>query len=232
MDDRADLPGSVATAPAHPAMVDAAAQQRTMPIQLWIDPICPWCLIGITRMTRAAEQLGIVADVQLRAYRLHPDWPSDGMSWRDFQQCRSLSDGIFNQIAAVGRAEGLAFDFSRIARVPDTTSIHRLLSAAKATGHALSVYHAMADAYFFRQANLADADTLREAAIRGGMSADAVRAALDSPDTLHRLLADEREARAMGVGGVPFMRFGRLAVAGAQTIVAYTQLLQRHLPPC
>lgn len=203
--------------------------RRTDPIDLWIDVICPWCLIALKRLEHAAGELGLVPDIRLRAFRLHRDWPPHGMAWRDFQAARNLADAVFDHVAVVGRGDGIDLHFSRIARVPDTTTLHRLLIAAGRRELSLAVYRAMADAYFHAGANLADPATIISLADRAGMTPAAVDAAFVRQDILDAISADEHEAQRLGARGVPFMRLGGNAVAGAQSLAAYSNLLQRNL---
>jgi predicted DsbA family dithiol-disulfide isomerase len=202
--------------------------ERRVAVDLWIDPICPRCLIGMTQMERAAAALGVALDLRLRAFRLHPIWPADGMDWRQFQAHRDLPDAVFDRVAEAGWTHGLDFRFSEIARVPDTTDMHRLLIAA-GPGQARALYVAFSDAYFFRRENLADPAILRGAAARGGLSRTQFDAALSDPTTLSRLTGDEAEARALGVTGVPFLRLGQARLSGAQGEGGYARLLGQVL---
>jgi predicted DsbA family dithiol-disulfide isomerase len=197
-------------------------------LDLWIDPICPWCLIGVTQLERAAAALGVALDLRFRAFRLHPVWPAEGMGWRQFQAHRDLPDPVFDRVAEAGRAHGLEFRFSEIARVPDTTDMHRLLIAA-GQDRARALYGAFADAYFFRRENLADPAILRATAVRGGLSRTQFNAALSDPETLARLTQDEAEARAMCVTGVPLLRLGQAHLCGAQGEAGYARLLGQVL---
>lgn len=199
-------------------------------LDLWIDPICPWCLIGVTQLERAAAALDVALDLRFRAFRLHPVWPAEGMGWRQFQAHRDLPDPVFDRVAEAGRAHGLEFRFSEIARVPDTTDMHRLLIAA-GPDRARALYAAFADAYFFRRENLADPAILRAAAGRGGLAEIEVDAALSDLATLSRLTGDEAEARAMGVTGVPLLRLGQSRLSGAQGEAAYARLLNQAVAP-
>lgn len=199
---------------------------QTALIDMWIDVICPWCLIALTRLNRAAGTLGMEPQIRLRAFRLHRDWPAHGMSWRDFQVVRNLPDAVFDHVAAVGRSDGLNFDFRRIARVPETTGLHLALIAAARGGSAVALYRALAEAYFFNEADLSDPTTVIAAAAQAGLSRDMLDAAFGSPAIGRILIDDEREASSLGVRGVPFLRFGDLTVAGAQPVAAYAQLLR------
>ncbi len=194
-------------------------------IELWIDPICPWCLIGITQLERAAASLGYEIEPRLRTFRLHPVWPDEGMGWRQFQAHRDLPDAIFNRVAKAGAREGLTFEFARITRVPNTAPLHRLLIAAGGPMQAMAVYRAFIDSYFFRFENLADPAIVTAAALRAGLSGDVIETAFIDPLIERRMLADEAQARSIGVLGVPFARIGDRLLPGAQGHELYARAL-------
>jgi predicted DsbA family dithiol-disulfide isomerase len=176
---------------------------------------------------QAASIIGIAPEVRLRGFRLHPEWPADGLSWRDFQMRRHLPDPVFDRIAQVARAEGIDLDFSRIVRVPDTAPLHRLLLAAQPHGLALRLYRAFAQAYFFDGINLADRDTVLAVAASAGLDPEAAGLALEDPDLTALLEADEAQGRVLGIQGVPFLLAKGRALPGAVSPSAYQTLLQR-----
>lgn len=200
-------------------------------VDLWIDPICPWCLIGVTQLERAAASIGVVPTINFRAFRLHPAWPSEGKAWRDFQTYRNLPDAVFDRVAKAGAHEGIAFDFGRVARVPDTAPLHQILIAAAEAGLAREVCRAFTDSYFFGGENLANPDVVLTAALRGGLSQLAVSTALSDPAVERRMLADEADARSIGLSGVPFGRIGNLSMSGAQGVAGYAEALAAALTP-
>lgn len=198
-------------------------------VEMWLDIICPWCLIGLARLERAMARAGVDRPIILRPFRLHPDWPSDGYDWRTFQLVRGLPDRVFAHVAAVGRMEDFDFDFDRVARVPDTLPLHRLLLAGAEGGIARCVYRAFASAYFDGSANLADPAAIRATALAAGLSEDAIVAALGEPGRLADVAASESKARRLGAHGVPFFRFASGDVAyGALDISEFERLLPRE----
>lgn len=204
-----------------PARLDGA-------VEMWLDIICPWCLIGLTRFERAMARAGVDRPIVLRPFRLHPDWPSDGYDWRTFQLVRGLPDRVFAHVAAVGRMEGFDFDFDRVARVPDTLPLHRLLLAGADAGIARPLYCAFASAYFEAGANLSDSSVIRATALAAGLSEVTILASLADPARLAAVEESEREARRLGAHGVPFFRFPSGAVAyGALAAEEFESLLPR-----
>jgi protein disulfide-isomerase len=71
--------------------------------------------------------------------------------------------------------------------------------------------------YFLEGADLTQTDNLIQLARRAGLEDGATRASLDDDAQRQEVLAQDEQARALGVSGVPFFIFDqRLAVSGAQ----------------
>ena len=125
--------------------------------------------------------------------------------------------------------EGLAYDFDR-AIAANTFAAHRLVHLARTTGGselAERVLEALFSAHFEHGADLGDDDTLVRIVSGAGVDAEAARAALAGDAGADAVRADEDEARALGVTGVPFFVVDRrIAVSGAQPADVFTQLLE------
>jgi predicted DsbA family dithiol-disulfide isomerase len=136
---------------------------------------------------------------------------------------------MFAQVTAVAAGEGLAYDFDRALAV-NTFAAHRLVHLARTTGGAElaeRVLEALFSAHFEHGADLGDDETLVRLVSGAGIDEEAVRAALAGDDGADAVRADEDEARALGVTGVPFFVVDRrIAVSGAQPAEVFTQLLE------
>ena len=136
---------------------------------------------------------------------------------------------MFAQVTAVAAGEGLAYDFDR-AIAANTFAAHRLVHLARTTGGselAERVLEALFSAHFEHGADLGDDDTLVRIVSGAGVDAEAARAALAGDAGADAVRADEDEARALGVTGVPFFVVDRrIAVSGAQPADVFTQLLE------
>jgi predicted DsbA family dithiol-disulfide isomerase len=66
------------------------------------DFICPWCLVGERRLTKAISTLpkGIEVDIEWKPFELNPNMPAEGMDRRLY---RSLK---FGSLAAAGKLRG------------------------------------------------------------------------------------------------------------------------------
>jgi predicted DsbA family dithiol-disulfide isomerase len=102
---------------------------------------------------------------------------------------------------------------------PNTLETHRLIAWAQGRGD-LDAVSALVErlfhAYFVDGSFLGDREELVRAAGAAGFDPAGVRAMLETEEGSDIVAAEDREARSVGVQGVPFFIFnGRIAVSGA-----------------
>jgi predicted DsbA family dithiol-disulfide isomerase len=134
-------------------------------IDVVFDFVCPWCYIGKRRLEAALdvwkeEHAGEPEPiVRWLPFQLNPEIPPEGMSRREHQECKHGPAGPDprkqEQMAALGRRLGVAFEFDRITVQPNTLDAHRLSGCAQRQG----AQDAMVEALFegiqkYSQSNL------------------------------------------------------------------------------
>ena len=194
-------------------------------IDIVSDVVCPWCYIGKRRLEAALARREPNAQPMPRwlAFQLNPDIPAGGVDRRSYLEQkfggRARAQEIYARIEAAGREVGIAFDFARIERQPNTVDAHRLLAWAQDTDPvaADALVERLFRAYFIEGVNIGDIDSLATLAGDAGFDAIGARAWLVSDAGRAAIAAEEQRARELGVTGVPFFVFNqRLAVSGAQ----------------
>jgi len=202
----------------------------TLTIDIVSDVICPWCFIGKRRLEKALGDRS--ATVRWHPFRLNPDMPHEGIdrkvyrirkfgSWE-----RSLE--LDAQVAAVGRGEGIAFNFDRQARTPNTLDAHRVIWLAGERGVQDAVIEALFLAYFTEGRDLSDRATLADVAAGAGLDRAGVVELLAGDKGLDVVKAGEERARRLGVSGVPFFVVGgRVALSGAQPPELFLQAFEQ-----
>ena len=194
-------------------------------IDIISDVVCPWCYIGKRRLESALAQRGGDAQAITRwlAFQLNPDIPAEGVDRRSYLERKfggpERAREIYGRVEAAGRAVGIAFDFERIKRQPNTVDAHRLLAWAQDADPvaADSLVERLFRAYFIDGIDIGELDALATLAGEAGFDAAAARAWLASDAGRAAIKAEEQRARSLGVSGVPFFVFNqRLAVSGAQ----------------
>ena len=204
----------------------AVAAIKDLSIDIISDVVCPWCYIGKRRLEAAlAQRADGTAQTVARwhAFQLNPDIPASGVDRRTYLERKfggpERARQIYARVKAAGDEVGIAFDFERIERQPNTFDSHRLIAWGQDTNPSKSdgLIERLFRAYFIEGANIGDIDVLARLASEAGFDSDAARTWLASDSGTTAVRAEEQQARAWGVSGVPFFVFNqRLAVSGAQ----------------
>ena len=191
-------------------------------VDIFSDVICPWCFIGKRRYEKAVANLANV-DVRIRwhPYQLNPQMPQEGISRREYRIRKfgswERSMQLDANIVAVGKEEGIEFDFERMERTPNTCDAHRLIDLAHQQGMQDAVVEALFRAYFTEGQDLSNRETLIDIVIAAGLDREAAQAMLSSDAGKDLIQQSQLEARRVGVEGVPFFVInGQVALSGAQ----------------
>ncbi|MGF1447741.1 MAG: DsbA family protein [Pikeienuella sp.] len=196
------------------------------------DPICPWCYIGKSKLDAAVARTGTDPFVRRwRMFRLNPEMPAEGMDRRAYLEAKfggpAGADQVYGRIAEVTRAAGLDADYTAIRRTPNTLDAHRLLRWAEAERAQDLVSDGLFAAYFRDGRDISERETLLEISERAGLVREVIDRLLDGPADREALEAEEREAREMGVTGVPcFVINGRYVLQGAQETETWVRVIE------
>ncbi|MBL8010407.1 MAG: DsbA family oxidoreductase [Flavobacteriales bacterium] len=208
---------------------------RPLTIEVWSDVVCPFCYIGKRELERALAAFPHRDSVQVvwRSFELDPDAPpSTGQSTIAMLMERygiSEADARARVQGVVDRAAGLGlrYDMERTV-VGSSFDAHRLLHYAKAQGRAEAVKERLFRAYFTEGGHLADRTLLQRITREEGLDGEVLGRGLAGDAWVEDVRADEREAQALGVRGVPFFVFDRrFAVSGAQAQDVFRQALEK-----
>jgi predicted DsbA family dithiol-disulfide isomerase len=207
-----------------PSPTDAAASVP-LTIDVVSDVVCPWCYIGKRKLEAALAQLhqaepDLSVALRWHPFQLNPDLPAAGIARADYLEAKfgggARAAEIYARVRSVGEQVGIAFDFDRIARQPNTLDAHRLIAWAQQRGDADALVERLFHAYFIEGRFVGDRDELVAAAAASGLPEDEARNLLASDALRVEVDAEHREAQEAGITGVPFFIFnGRTAVSGA-----------------
>lgn len=206
-------------------------------IDVWSDIACPWCYVGKRRLETALRDFPHADDVKVvwHSFELDPGAPKEqdpkvshaerlakkyGMS---VQQAKLNSD----RLRDIAKGEGLSFDFDHI-RSGNMFDAHRLVHLGKARGKQHEVKERFMKGYLEEGALMSDHGTLLRLAIEAGLDEGEVADVLASDQFAADVRADERDARELGISGVPcFVLDGKFAVSGAQPAQVMLSALQQ-----
>ena len=208
-----------------------------MDIDVFSDPVCPWCYIGKRRLERAlAERPNVTATVRWRTFQLNPTMPPGGMSRSEYlhQKFGSRNPPMYDAIREVGESEGIDFAFDDIRCTPNTVEAHRLIRYAARSGAEDATVEALFQAYFLNAQDIGDREILVAVAASAGLEATAAAAHLAGNEDKSEVLEEDRQGRDLGIQGVPFFIVdGKYALSGAQEPEAFYPLfdMAREMNP-
>ena len=208
--------------------------RRTLPLQVVIDVICPWCYIGKRSLDLARERLaaqGLDVEVEWLPYLLNPSMPVEGMDRKAFRSARFGWDVALEmdaRAADAGCHVGAHIDYTHQHRTPNTIAAHALIRLARIEGGA-ALQERLVDAlfvdYFAKGGDIGDADVLERIATEVGMGQGALQRSIPHRGDIPSLASAIRD---LGLSGVPsYLANGRLLFSGSQDVEGYVRRLLR-----
>ena len=210
-----------------------------MKVEIWSDIACPWCYVGKRRFEAALARFTHrdQVDVRWRSFELDPGARSatvdePGPDYADrlakkYSTTRAGAQRMIDSMTTTGAEEGLALRFDKAVRA-NTFDAHQVVHLAAQRGLQDQVKERLLRAYFVEGEAVGDRATLVRLTRDAGLDADEVERALDTQAYAEAVRADEAEAGALGIGGVPFFVVDRkYGVSGAQPADQLLQVLER-----
>ncbi|SFF88032.1 DsbA family oxidoreductase [Curtobacterium sp. YR515] len=205
-------------------------------VDVWSDIACPWCYIGKRKFEAgvaafASTPNGAPVEVEYHSFELSPDTPVDfegteaeflsGHKGMPVEQAQQMLD----QVSGIAASVGLDYDFESMHHT-NTVKAHQVIHLAKEQGKQLEMVERLFAAYFERGEHVGQDESLASLAAEVGLDPDEVRATLCDDSQLAAVRADQAQAQAYGINGVPFFVIdGKYGVSGAQDPAAFEQVL-------
>ncbi len=197
-------------------------QPASTPLNIFSDPICPWCYIGKARLDKA---LSARPDHRFRIewhpFQLNPDMPGEGMNRRAYLEAKFGGTAgaleAYRPIVEAAEAEGLDLDLAAIRRTPNTLNAHRLIHWAALEGVQPFVVDRLFKAYFTQGRDIGEDAVLADIGEEAGIGGEVVARLLASGADRAEIIARDRDARDKGCRSVPtFVLSGSHVLSGAQ----------------
>lgn len=202
-------------------------------LDIFSDPVCPWCYIGKARLDRALEQRPDHPFViEWHPFQLNPDMPREGMDRREYLQAKfGAPEDVVRVLLPMQEActeLGLPLALDGIQRQPSTLDAHRLIHWAGLEGRQSAVVNALFRANFVDGRNIGDAGTLADIAESVGLDRAMIARLLDSDADVEDIRARDADIRARGLQGVPGFILGRQYVlTGAQPVETWLDIIDQ-----
>jgi predicted DsbA family dithiol-disulfide isomerase len=205
-------------------------------VEIWSDVVCPWCWIGKRHFEAALARFAHAADVEVvyRAFELDPTTAkgvTEPTAERIARKYGQSLDGLRAMQARIQQtAANAGLDYSNIGGTisGNTLDVHRVLHLATERGLRDEAWEAFYSAYFVDNRSLFADDEVVAIAFTPGLDADEVREVLAGSGYADEVATDIRDARALGISGVPFfVADRRYGVSGAQPADVLLAMLER-----
>lgn len=202
-------------------------------LDIFSDPVCPWCYIGKARLERALEQRpDHPFIIEWHPFMLAPDMPPEGMDRREYLQAKF---GPPEQVAKLHvpileacEEIGLPLALEKMERNPSTLNAHRLIHWAGLEGRQHAVVSALFRANFAEGRDIGDRTVLLDIAEAAGLDRAMIARLLDSDADVADIRARDAEIRARGLRGVPGFLLGRQYVlSGAQPVETWLDVIDQ-----
>jgi predicted DsbA family dithiol-disulfide isomerase len=206
-----------------------------MEIDVWSDYACPWCALGLARLTAALGDFKHGDDVTVvhRAFELDRHAPASTSGTveeavaRKYGMSPEQVRAGHARLTALGAEVGFTFDFDRV-RLGNTFDAHRLTQAARGTKWEGALVERLFAAHFSEGRQLSDHAVLRDVAQSVGLPEDVTEEVLGGTTYASDVRADEATAAELDVTGVPyFLIDGAWPIPGAQDVETLRVVLER-----
>ena len=190
-------------------------------LDIFSDPVCPWCFIGKANLDRALEaHPAHPFRIEWHPFQLNPDMPAGGVDKHRYLAEKFGEDRLVQmhlRLREASRAAGAEIDPDTPKRMPNTLDAHRLIHWAGLEGRQTAVVSAIMRAYWREGRDIGNAGVLTDIAAAAGMDRAVTARLLASDADADDIRARDADARQKGVNSVPtFLIAQRYVVTGAQ----------------
>ncbi len=205
-------------------------------LDIFADPVCPWCLIAKAELDRALESRPEHPfHITWQPFRLDPQMPPAGMKYVDYMKMKFDDEkGILAAMKPVIEASerlGLWINPSLIERMPNTMNAHRLLYWAGLEGAQTPVMAGLMRAFWREGRNIANPDILAEIGAAAGMNPEMIRRLLAGDADRDQIASREFHARERGINSAPtFIVADSHVVTGAQPAQLWQNVIDELSP--
>lgn len=208
-------------------------QPGSVRLDIFADPVCPWCLIGKAGLDHAlAARPDHPFALIWHPFRLNPVFPRDGVPMDEYLRVK-LDGRVAEVLGMVARrAEALGIILNPPKREPNTTDAHRLMHWAGLESVQTLVMEGLLAAHWREGRDIADHAVLTEIAEKAGMDGAVVRALLASDADQDWIDRAETHSRQRGVTSVPtFIIADQHVVTGAQPAELWINIIDELIEP-
>jgi predicted DsbA family dithiol-disulfide isomerase len=204
-----------------------------MLIDIFHDPVCPWCRIGKKHLFDALAQWPEKeVDIRWHPFILDNTVPADGYELRSFMRNRKgikshSVQHLFDSTQYAGEAAGVKLNFDKIRLAVNTKLSHRLITLAPAKVKN-DVVEAIYKAYFEDGLNIGDIEVLIAIGRTYQMDSSELRLQLSDDAAIKAFVAESIFTCPNGIKSVPFFIINnKVKINGSHSVEMFLKALNR-----
>ena len=200
-------------------------------IDIFSDPVCPWCLVGIHRLNNAIASLPDDANVAIyhHPYLLDANAPKEGENSEEMLRRKYGTDPaqMWDRLEEEAKKSGLDLDMRKQKMRYPSQAAQVLVAAAESKGTQHAVSMAMSKACYVDALNISDPEVLVEIGMANGFTRDEVLALVTREDLQKEVEKAAAGASQQGIQGVPFFILdNKYGLSGAQPDEVFQEALE------
>lgn len=200
-------------------------------LDIFSDPVCPWCYLGKANLDRALEaHPDHPFTIEWHPFQLAPLMPAEGVDRASYllrifgTQERTVAAHL--RLEELGREAGVTFNFAAIHKVPNTLDAHRMIHWAGLEGRQSAMISALFRAYWREGRDIGAQEVLADLAAEAGMDRALALRLLATDEDKDAVRARETHARQKGITAVPtFIVADQHVLSGAQPPKLWAQVI-------
>jgi len=186
---------------------DNLIEKESLKIKVWIDFVCPYCLLGKKVLEEAASGLNV--DIEMMPFELRA-YPTPTLRPEDDYLPSAWKHGVYPAAEQLG----IPIKLPSISPQPYTRDAFIVLQYAKEQGVGNEYADAMLRAFFQQDRDVGDLVVIKEVAASAGLQIEPIEESLKSPINSQRHDKELEYASRIGIRAVPSMAIGNTLYSG------------------
>ena len=189
-------------------MVEGSQPQSSkLKIQVWIDFVCPYCLLGKKSLETAVE--GLDVDIEMMPFELR-EYPTPTLRPEDEYLPSAWKYGVY----PAAEKMGISIKLPSVSPQPYTRDPLLVLQYAKEHGLGNEYAEAMLKAFFQENLDIGEFTVIRDVAASVGLPTESLQEILESAARGQRHDKELEYAQQIGIRAVPSMAIGQKVYSG------------------
>jgi predicted DsbA family dithiol-disulfide isomerase len=165
-----------------------------------------------------------------RPFQLNPEMPLNGINRQQYLTSKFGNEdnarSVYQRIEDEGKKNKIYFQFNKIAKTPNSFLSHKLLAYAHNKKKQTEVLELLFYKYFIEGEDIGSLDVLIKVSKDADIYDQHIEKYIISKEDNNSLLNEEKQAKNIGINGVPCFIFNKeLVVNGAQPTKNFIQII-------